>query len=132
MTKDSHAYITGVYRFSRAGIRFPIHALKPTPEFTSDVEAALTGDDDETKRSQLKSFFGQYGQAFAFTVELGGLLHTTVDTIISSQVCCGHMWSALRDLYHNAYPCDDGSKTNDRKSLASVLRSLEASKPSPA
>ncbi|KAF8322602.1 hypothetical protein DL93DRAFT_2093200 [Clavulina sp. PMI_390] len=84
VTKDSHAYITGVYRFSRAFIGFHDKDLHPTDDFKADLEAAFTAPDDNTKRNQIRAFFSQYGHAFAFSVEVGGLLYTTKETIISS------------------------------------------------
>lgn len=81
-------------RFSRALIQFHDKDLHPTEDFKADLAAALQAPDDTTKRNQIRAFFSQYGHAFAFAVELGGLLHTTKETVISS---------AVRSQLHRTY-----------------------------
>ncbi|KAG9125088.1 hypothetical protein FRC07_009028 [Ceratobasidium sp. 392] len=76
-TKKGFKYTTGVYRYSRAVIRLPIANLQPTEKFQNELAAAFAAASPELKKARLSDFFAQYGQAFAFEVQLGGHLYTT-------------------------------------------------------
>lgn len=67
-----------MYLYPRATVELDPEELGPSPVFLSRLADALKGDQDAaTRRAKFTKLTEHFGDGFAKTVQIGGMLHTT-------------------------------------------------------
>ncbi|KAG8955567.1 hypothetical protein FRC04_007558 [Tulasnella sp. 424] len=81
---QTHVYITGRYNFAHYTLSMKdfISQLKPHPAFKQAVMNALKIANELERSQEIKRVLSFYGSMFVTSVEVGGMKHSTMETIL--------------------------------------------------